>query len=300
MRKSLLASLGLIMSFAFDSHAQTLLYYWDFNSSSDTAQHTAGYAPDYTQSSLSGGTFTFLPGTTCSWPTTAGCIDYTAGSYTNLQNGDTTAGTCLRLRTPADSVVFTMPTTGFLYPHFSYALQRSGSGPTTEYLYYTTDGSNFISVAGAGPGNSASIPVDSTTGWQLISIDFSGDPATYNNANFAVKISYGAYTAGGNNRFDNVALFGAAPAGVNEINQAGDASYTIFPNPASSNLQITSTTTGDKTLSVFNAIGQKVDEQHVSGTHFAVNVANLASGAYYVNIHETVSGSTTIKKFTKQ
>ena len=163
----------------------TLMYYWDFNSSDSVAP-----------------TFKVIAGATlkhyCNY------VDFTTGSTLNLNGGTTDPGNCLRVRNPSDSLIFYMPTTGFDSIQFSFAEQRSGSGPSQNLILYTVDGTNYISTA---LGNNA-YTVDTTFG--LYTFDFSSDANVKHNPKFAVKIVFNNSNTGtsGNDRFDNVALKG--------------------------------------------------------------------------------------------
>ena len=123
------------------------------------------------------------------------------GSTLNARNGDS-AGNGLRMRNPFVSVTFTMPTTGYTKPVFTFAVQRSSNGPTINNIYYSIDGTNFISDS----LSQTSVSID--TVWALHSIDFSGITRANNNPNFAIRLVTGDNNTGtsGNDRYDNVTL----------------------------------------------------------------------------------------------
>lgn len=166
----------------------SLMYYWDFDNT-DSSKHGA----TYTITGLSGASFKAY----------SSYVDYTTGTLVNVQRSGT-GGSCLRVRNPSDSIIFTMPTTGYKNMTFQFAEQRSSSGPPQNAIYYTTDGKNYIS---SGLANNAYL-VDTTFG--LHAFDFSADANTNNNPKFAVKIIFSNNNTGtsGNDRFDNVTLFG--------------------------------------------------------------------------------------------
>lgn len=167
-------------------HADTLMYYWDFNAGDPT-----NFAADV---AVNGGArFDFY----CAY------IDFTGGSNLNLQLGDD-SGQCLRLRNPFDSVIFHMPTTGYDSITIAFAEEASGSGPSSNAIYYTTDGINYIST---GLGNN-SYAVGTT--FSLNSFSFVSVPNVKNNAKFAIKIVALNNNTGtsGNDRIDNVTMMG--------------------------------------------------------------------------------------------
>ena len=167
----------------------SLMYYWNFDNA-DSSQH----GTSFTGAGLSGASFKAY----CSY------IDYTTGTLVNIQRNGTAGGSCLRVRNPSDSIIFTMPTTGYKNITLQFAEQRSSSGPSQNSVYYTTDGKNYIS---SGLANNAYL-VDTTFG--LHGFDFSADVNTNNNSKFAVKIIFNNNntSTSGNDRFDNVSLFG--------------------------------------------------------------------------------------------
>ena len=127
--------------------------------------------------------------------------DVNPGSSFNVRNNDS-AGDALRMRNPFVSVTFNLPTTGYTKPVFTFAAQRSNSGPMVNNIYYTIDGTNFINDSLA----QTSFSID--TAWTLQSIDFSGITRINNNANFAIRFISGDNNTGtsGNDRYDNVTL----------------------------------------------------------------------------------------------
>ena len=165
----------------------TLMYYWSFNSSD-----SSNPLPDFGVNN--GAYFLYY----------ASYIDFTTGSSLNLYGTDSTPGECLRVRNPSDSLIFYMPTTGYDSISFSFAVQRSSSGPAQNAISYTTDGTNYVTTA---LSNSV-YQVDTT--FELHTFNFASDPAVKHNSHFAVKITFTNNNTGtsGNDRFDNVSLSG--------------------------------------------------------------------------------------------
>jgi hypothetical protein len=193
-----------------------------------------------------------------------------------------------------------MPTTGYGNIQFSFAVERSGSGPSTDYIYYTTDGTNFVPTCVADMVDSCIYTTSAT--WVVHSFNFVSVPATGNNANFAVKISYGSAWAGaGNNRFDNVVLKGDpwATSSVASIENAAPV-YALSPNPATNNLNIDGTVEGGKSVVITNMLGQTIYSATEASKHISVNTSNFNSGVYVLTIHESISGELSTMKFIKQ
>ena len=298
MRKQVLTGLlciGAVMASNLKSDAQsTIIYYWDFNAA-DSAIH----APFYTAAGAGSATYNYI----CAY------TDYTSGSSVNVMSGDI-AGDCIRFRDPADSVTFLMPTTGFHDIQFSYSEQRTGSGSMTNTVLYSTDGTHFIPTI--DPTDSSTYTVDSTDatvdtviGWQLKTYSFSADTLTNNNSHFAIRIIFlGVDTAtSGNDRFDNVSLkqnpSGTSPSGVTAV-VANAGNYTLYPNPATNTLTVTTTNDDQKSFAIYNVMGQKVSDGVNNGKSFTVNTANFVTGMYYINISDNATGNVTALKFVKQ
>ena len=76
-------------------------------------------------------------------------------------------------------------------------------------------------------------------------------------------------------------------------------SVRVYPNPTTGNLTVEVGSLGrGASLEVFNALGQRVQQQKVSGAEASVNAASLKSGLYYIRLM-TTEGSVT-RSFMKQ
>lgn len=73
----------------------------------------------------------------------------------------------------------------------------------------------------------------------------------------------------------------AAVAGINNTAFAG---FKAYPNPVNHILTLDNNTTIDK-VAIYNVTGQLVLQQDIKNTNVQINVANLAPGAYLLNIH---------------
>jgi hypothetical protein len=112
------------------------------------------------------------------------------------------SGGAVRLRKPYTSMTIHLPTTGYKQPIFSFACERSNSGPTNNNIEYTTDGVNFVTT-----GLSASTVQPEVT-WKQYTIDFSNISAVDDNPKFAIRFTATTNNTGtsGNDRYDNISL----------------------------------------------------------------------------------------------
>ncbi len=289
MRKYLLPVLFICLSaISQKSSAQaTLIYYWDFNHITATDTLNPAYS---------------VPGMSAHFNYYCAYIDTLAGggSTINLQLGDT-AGSCIRFRNPSDSVVFHMPTTYFQNIHFSYAIERTNNGDQTNTVKYSTDGTHFVSTSSVDLVDS-SVYTNYYDSFVYHTFNFSADPLTKNNPNFAISIVFtnGGSDTSGNDRFDNITLMGDVIPGLSVLNQSAETPvYKLYPNPAGNELNILSSTEGEKSVSIFDAIGQKVYEGQIQSSS-TINTSAFNAGLYYLNIREINTGTATTMKFVKQ
>jgi Bacterial Ig-like domain/Secretion system C-terminal sorting domain len=184
------------------ANAQSLIHYWNFNTSTDeTALLTASFT-------IGGATLTRVNGATSFVQTTSNTSNGFETLNENARNGDA-ASTHLRYTNSIDgTLIFALPTTGYENAVVKYTTRRSSAanGAGIQVIDYSTDGINFT--------NLTSITTN-PDGPALQTFDFSAIPATDNNANFKVRITFqqGAGGITGNNRFDNFTMDGTAIGG---------------------------------------------------------------------------------------
>ncbi len=165
-----------------------LIHYWSFNTGTDSASLSI---PDTT---IGNGHISF------NFATNGYTDAVSPGSTLNTRRG-ADSGTGLRVRNPFYSWVLHVPTVGYKQPILQFAVQKSNSGPASNNISYTVDGTNFIST------DLAATSITLTTVWTQYSIDFSAIPKCDNNPYFAIKFSNSiADTSGGNNRYDNITV----------------------------------------------------------------------------------------------
>lgn len=120
------------------------------------------------------------------------------------------------------------------------------------------------------------------------------DLGTLTNADAQVRFTYDdadgawAWSAG----IDNVTLDFTLSTDSNSI-----SGFKMFPNPANSELNL-SASRNIENVAVFNMLGQKVLEQQIGANSQAINVSNLKTGAYLMQV--TADGQTGTYKFVKQ
>lgn len=186
------------------SEAQSLLHYWNFNTSTSVEAITT---PSQT---VGGASITHIAGGTS-------LIDFAGGTGQNFnllnlnaQNGDA-SGNHLRFNNPiGGSLVFAVPSTGYENIIVKFATKRSGSGAGTQTWSYSTDGSNYTVLTTV-------LPVDGDPA--LATLDLSAITAADNNANLKLKVEFSEVPGGavGNNRFDNFTVHAASIGGGDTI-----------------------------------------------------------------------------------
>ncbi len=185
----------LLMMLPLASFSQSLVHYWNFNSTTSFSSHITPNVSNVSGAALD--TLKFTGGSSL--------VDYLNGTGQgfdvnnyNARNSDI-AGNHLRFNNPIyGALVFSLPTTGYKDVVVKYAGMRSGSGAYYQFIYYTTDGSNYTLFDTIEPQTTPS----------LYTLDFSSINSVNNNANFKIRISFGQGGGGtaGNNRIDNFTL----------------------------------------------------------------------------------------------
>jgi hypothetical protein len=186
--------------------AQTLMHYWNFNTTSSFAAHITPTVSIINGTALD--TLRFQGGTSLIDHPNGTGQGFDVNNY-NARNSDA-AGNHLRFNNPIyGALVFSLPTTGYKDILVKYASLRSGSGAYFQFIYYSTDGSNYTLLDTIRP----------TTTATLYSLNFSAITAANNNPNFKVRITFGQGGGGtaGNNRIDNFTVEGNSISGNDVI-----------------------------------------------------------------------------------
>ncbi len=82
--------------------------------------------------------------------------------------------------------------------------------------------------------------------------------------------------------------------GVEELEK--EISATIYPNPASTDLTISTNIQGNYTVTIFDITGQLINTQFLNGMIASVDISSLSSGNYYVQISDFLSNTVLYKK----
>ena len=83
---------------------------------------------------------------------------------------------------------------------------------------------------------------------------------------------------------------------LTSVNENGTMAVSLYPNPA--NDQVSFTLESDAQVSVFDMTGRKVNEVNLTAGEAQLNVNELQSGVYFVNIRYA-NGTTAVSKFVK-
>ena len=316
-----------------ESKAQTtLLYYWSFNSLPSPAVKGGSIPLPISSDSTSPG---IAPGS-INWefqanaPTnpvpTALIIDNVSpGSLVNARGSalsipDSTGNPPsaanpksqgLRPRNPSEyaQLVFSIPTTGYKGIVIKFVAQSSSiaSGILAQEFDYSIDGGatyNSTGIVTTSTPQGAAANQDSVTAlttYSLVTVDLTAATAVNNASNLIFRIRYIGANAtnatGGNDRLDNVTVEGTATLTGVSNPSAAEAGYSLYPNPTSDVVYLSAPTTGAKYITVYNAQGQSVYTNTVSGQQSSLSIAALTSGIYYVNIND--NGTNYSIKFSK-
>lgn len=121
--------------------------------------------------------------------------------------------------------------------------------------------------------------------WQLgATTDLNGDPSPTITFQLVIEVRCNASSEAF--FFDNVQFNGLLGLGENT-----QETFSVYPNPASNGyVNITSTTSGDKNISVYNVLGKQVIQTTMSSDR--LNVSELSSGVYIMKISQNGISST--------
>ncbi|TVR82524.1 MAG: hypothetical protein EA409_04730 [Saprospirales bacterium] len=212
----------------------TLLHYWHFNGIPVGTIDLVD--ADYTiiEDSRPVIYYDFLPDYVENPDMTIGYMDdYVNGSILNVQLGQP-AGAALRVRNRSEgrALIIEIPTTGAKNISLVFDVYRSGQGMLINHFEYSIDGTNFQNV------DLYPVSVDIPEEYATQTIDLTGVEGANDNPNFAIRITYEGNTdqGNGNNRYDNIAVFGDLVSSIPSI-QTGE-SIRIFPNPSSGSVKI--------------------------------------------------------------
>lgn len=305
---SILLCISSILLTNATSFAQSkLVHYWHFNNYTLT-QYTDtihGVAADYSLLDVNKAKILYAknPGTSAAYKTYIDSYVVATADYDTVNlRMSAVAGNALRVRNPSDSMklYFYIPTTHFKNIKLTYASQSSsvGKGQLHQVFDYSVDSGITWKTSGLSvPSDSAWLVYHRTT------VTFTTDSTVNNNAKLVFRITFNGNDTGdkGNNRFDNVTVEGDTilPAAVVSPIVAS-SSYSVFPNPTTNTLQISSSTEGVKTIAINSLDGKEVLHTSAAGSQFPVDVTELQTGVYFITIVENNTGAIQHFKFMKQ
>jgi hypothetical protein len=256
----------------------------------------------------------------CVGPGGSFIYDYSSSNYSYFHSSDSSyaeGNGFLKARNSSDSAEFYLyiPTTGYGGISMQFAISQSSTKGAIYniFSYSTNGGTTWKNLTGAMDTFNiggvfypdtlqASNPITSASGWYPVQINFSSDHTVDNNPNFIVRFRLaGPNTTlpNGNDRYDNFAIWATTSGlGVNEVS-AETGGYTIYPNPAADEISLVGTYAKEKLVSVYNIVGQQIFTTKLQANQSLINVSDLSSGIYFVNIKETDSGNSYTLKLVK-
>ncbi len=311
MKSRTLLLLCCVLASISKTNAQSkLIHYWNFNSytmaDSFTATHDiAGISADFSTIDVNKAKILIAkkPGTSSMWVSKIDSIYPIATDYDTVNlRMSAAAGIALRVRNPSDSInmLFYVPTTNYKNIKLTYASQSSSvtKGQLHQMFSYSTDSGATWKTSG--------LSMASDSAWLIYhrtTVTFTTDTTVNNNAKLVFKITFNGNDTGskGNNRFDNVSLEGdsIAVAGV-ALNTIPAPVVTLAPNPVANTLNITTSINGTAVVTISDIAGKRIMEATATNQNFNLDVANLVSGLYLVNIRDNNTGQSTNLKFIKQ
>lgn len=193
MKRALLLLLSLVVLGLTPAHGQDLLHYWNFNTPSGEAN------PWPAPVAATEGTGTI------NYDFDDNYIEDYGGTTVNAQDGDP-SGDSFVVQGGSDEINngrhldLHISTAGYEDLVITYATRRTSTGFDEQAVAYSTDGGATFTAHGTitPPGS-----------YGLRTIDLSGVEPVQDNGDLVVRITLdGATSASGNNRFDNIAVFG--------------------------------------------------------------------------------------------
>ncbi|NDC40718.1 MAG: T9SS C-terminal target domain-containing protein [Chitinophagia bacterium] len=208
------------------------------------------------------------------------------------------AGFAMRVRNPTDSMqlLFYMPTNRFKNITMKYGCERSNNGMLQQVYDYSVDSGLTWRTSGLSVASDSPKVV-----FKLFTISLAGDTAVNNNPRFVFRIRFNGNDTGssGNNRFDNVTLEGDTIM-TTGIVQAPELISGIYPNPAYSQLTVSTTSNSAKTIVITDVNGKTMMTTTANSAKFPVNIASLEAGLYFIVVTEESTGNRSFSRFIKQ
>lgn len=270
---------------------QDLIYYWHFNNLDADADEIV--SPIQVDEHL-----IFRTPNVIYEGVGAGYLDaYSPGSNLNLQM-DEPAGLALRVRNPSidRALVIELPSDQSEDLLLMYDVHRSGSGMLFQDISYSIDGENFIK------DGLSDILYEISTDYQTIVIDFSEIAEVNDNRDFKVRIEFEGNIDqnNGNNRFDNITLFGKVEEGFVNRKKDEQWKFQVFPNPAQSELtlDLSGVKMGNSNMrvNIWNMQGKLQKTFVANSGQNSWSVENWKTGIYVIQLIDPETGKNAVQK----
>ncbi len=292
---------------AVNTSAEKLIHYWHFNNTLPVD----GSGGIYFGPNPIPADFSIIGGAALVYKPLSGVVSDT-GQVDNLV-GDTLnqrmgfGGCCgdvnnaIRTRNPSDSMQFLwyIPTKSYKNIVIKYETELSSlkSGQHEQIFSYSLDSAmTFINNG---------LPVLSNfadTVWQVVTLDLRSIPEVNDNNNLVLRILYSAPNTGskGNNRFDNITVEGDKIPVEYVMPEYESEGYSLYPNPASDYITLTSDNDGNRKIEIFNSAGILINQTVMTDRQLLINTSKLSPGLYFVKIKDSNHGIIIKLKFIKQ
>lgn len=269
----------------------TLIHYWHFNAlpGAEVEEVLADYSAIENVEPLI--YYGFLPNYVEAPGVTVGYMDdYSPGSILNSQLGEP-EGNALRVRNRSEgrTLIFEVPTTGFENIVLSFDVFRSGSGMLINHLEYSSDGVTWT-PQGIFPQS-----IEISESFETKTFDFSDVDMANNNPNFMVRARFEGNTdqGNGNNRYDNVALFGNLITSTENTALPDDA-FQVYPNPTAGPIAVQLKSkyfTTQASFTLYDMQGRLQKSGILSGESSQLDLSGFGNGAYILRIsHQQMQG----------
>lgn len=281
-----------------------LIHYWHFNAIDTGGVHVNNIAADF--STIGGAVIVndSVPGAGAD----TGYIDsYDPGdTLLNVRmSADPIGGQHhgMRLRNPNDSMqcFWYIPSTGYKNLVLKFVTQKSTNGPGTQNFQYSTDSGSTWKTTGLSMTSYQ--PTANT--WTLVTVNMNSvtDTMIKNNPKLVFRITLGTPNTGtsGNNRFDNITVEGdtLTTTGVSEIASVTNQ-YNLHPNPANTNVIISAEVANNKTITIYNAVGQLVYNTTDASKNVNIDISSFGTGTYYAVVSDNKGAQLAKLKFVKK
>ena len=136
-------------------------------------------------------------------------------------------------------------------------------------------------------GSDVQLPITDEPQWFEFPVSF----PNWINSSSQYSFSFQIGSETGTFNFDSISMVNNADlkyisTGVSRINNNLE-SFKIYPNPATSKLNVDLTTANTKVV-IYNSVGVKMEEIIVPETHHVFDVSNYSKGIYFIKANSTV------------